>query len=264
MMKTIKKYFLIWIKLTAGASQIAFESRFGAAIFISGKILRFVFFFLFIIILFSKTQIIAGYTLWQMIFFYLTFNLVDTLPQFFLRDVYRFRSQIVNGYFDHTLLKPMSPLFKSLFGGSDIFDFFIMIFLIILLYIGVQHIGFVRPIDIILYILLIINAFIIALAFHIFVISVGILTTEVDNAIMLFRDLTQMGRFPVDIYREPLRGFLTFIIPIGIMMTVPAKVMLGLFNWQIVVISFLIGGGVLFISIRIWRYALKYYSSASS
>lgn len=260
----IKKYIYIWIKLTGGATQIAFESRIGASIFLIGKILRFVFFFLFILVLFSKTKVVAGYSLWQMIFFYLTFNLVDTLPQFFLRDVYRFRQQIVNGYFDHTLLKPMSPLFKSLFGGSDIFDFFIMIFLIILLSIGAQHIGLISPINVALYILLIANAFLIALSFHIFVVSVGILTTEVDNAIMLYRDLTQMGRFPIDIYKEPLRSILTFVIPIGIMMTVPAKVMLGLFTWQIIIVSFAFGGILFCISIRLWNYALKYYSSASS
>lgn len=260
----IRKYFSIWVRLTAGASQIAFESRMGAIIFLFGKILRFIFFFLFIVVLFSKSQIIAGYTLWQMIFFYLTYNLIDTIPQFLLRDVYRFRSQIVNGYFDHTLAKPMSPLFKSLFGGSDIFDFFIMVFLMIMLYIGAQHIGQISLANTILYIILILNAFVIALAFHIFVLSIGILTTEVDNAIMLYRDLTQMGRFPVDIYKEPLKSVLTFVVPIGIMMTIPAKVMMGLFNIQIIFISISLGIILLYLSMRLWKYALRYYASASS
>ncbi|HEX7041807.1 MAG TPA: ABC-2 family transporter protein [Patescibacteria group bacterium] len=260
----IKKYIKIWLRYTAGTSQIAFESRTGAAIFIIGKILRFVFFLLFIVVIFSKTKTVAGYSLWQMIFFFLTFNLVDTLPQFLLRDVYRFRGQIINGYFDHTLLKPVSPLFKSLFGGSDIFDFFIMIFLIVMLIIGVEHLGGVSSLNIFLYILLIINAFIIALSFHIFVLCLGILTTEVDNAIMLYRDLTQMGRFPVDIYREPLKSIITFVIPIGIMMTIPAKVMLGVFNIQIIIVSFGIGILIFMLSVLLWRYSLTKYSSASS
>src|SRR5206468_966378 len=141
-----------------------------------------------------------------MIFFFITFNIIDTLPQFFLRDVYRFRQQIINGYFDYTLIKPMSPLFKSLFGGSDILDLFILLLMIGILFIGFQHIGHITTWGVVFYILLLINAFIISLAFHIAVISLGILTTEVDNAILLYRDLTQMGRFPIDIYKQPLQG----------------------------------------------------------
>ncbi len=261
---SFRKYIIIWWRFTLEATQIAFASRFGAIIFIIGKLLRFVFLFFFVLLLFSKTSSIAGYSLKQMIFIFLTFNIIDTIPQFLWRDVYRFRGQIVNGYFDHTLLKPMSPLFKSLFGGSDIFDLFILILLCIALYFGFQYAGTIYIQNIILYILLIINACLISLAFHIFVLCLGILTTEVDNAIMLYRDLTQMGKFPIDIYKQPLRGILTFVIPVGIMMTFPAKALMGLVSIQGVIISFLIGGVLVLISLRIWRYSLKHYTSASS
>lgn len=259
-----KKYFYIWWRFTIGATEIAFASRFGASIFIVGKLLRFIFLFLFILLLFSKTTSVAGYSLNQMVFFFLTFNIIDTIPQFFWRDVYRFRGQIVNGYFDYTLLRPMSPLFKSLFGGSDIFDLFILFMLIALLYFGFHSIGPIPLQNIFLYILLIVNACMIALAFHIFVLCLGILTTEVDNAIMLYRDITQMGRFPIDIYKEPLRGFLTFVVPVGIMMTFPARVVMGLFSWQTFIISFAIGASLLTVSILFWQYSLRHYTSASS
>ncbi len=262
--KECKKYFTIWLRLTEGTTQIAFSSRLGAAIFIFGKLLRFVFFFFFILILFSKTKSIAGYTFWQMIFFFLTFNIIDTIPQFLFRDVYRFRGQIVNGYFDHVLLKPMSPLFKALLGGSDIFDLFIIVFLLIVLFVVFPHLGAVPPLHIVLYILLIINACLIALAFHIIVLCLGIITTEVDNTIMLYRDVTQMGRFPVEIYKEPVRGILTFVIPVGIMMTFPMKALFGLFTFPALVVAFGVSITLLTLSLFFWRYALKQYASASS
>jgi ABC-2 type transport system permease protein len=114
------------------------------------------------------------------------------------------------------------------------------------------------------YILLLINAFLIATAFHIAVLALGILTTEIDNTIMLYRDITRMGTVPIDIYKEPLRGFLTFIIPVGVMMTFPAKALMGLLSAQMVIFSFLISGIFLWGSLRFWKYALKHYSSASS
>lgn len=263
-MKKIKKYLKVWWLMTKVSSEIAFTSRFGAIVFIIGKILRFSLFLFFLMLLSFKTRTIAGYSLWQMIFFFATFNLIDSLPQFFLREVYRFRSYIVTGYFDYILTKPMSSLFRSLFGGSDILDLAVLIISIFFIYFSVEKIGIVNPLGIALYVLLIFNSFLISLALHILVITVGVITTEVDNTIMLYRDLTQMGRIPVDVYLEPVRSILTFAIPIGIMITFPAKALMGLLSINFILISYIFGILIFVFSIFIWRKSLRFYSSASS
>ena len=116
----------------------------------------------------------------------------------------------------------------------------------------------------VVYILLLVNSLLIASAFHILVLSLGILTLEVDNTITVYRDLSSMGRFPIDIYRQPLRGFLTYIIPIGLMMTLPAKALTGLASSAGVLTAFLFGMVLFYLSVRFWRFALKGYTSASS
>lgn len=263
-MKKIKKYLKIWWMMTVKSTQIAFVSRFGAIIFMVAKILRFLFFFLFLFLLSTRIKAIGGYNFWQMAFFFVTFNLVDTIVQFFLREVYRFRFYVLTGFFDYILIKPISSLFRALFGGSDILDFFMILILVIALVLTVGKVGLFSFSGIFLYIVLIFNAFLIALSFHILVLAVGVLTTEVDNTIMLYRDLTQMGRVPVDIYTEPIRSVLTFIVPVGVMMTFPAKAMLGLLSPLNIFLSFFISFLFLFISLNIWRFSLKHYSSASS
>lgn len=260
----MKKYFFLWLTLTINTAQTQIASRAGALIFLLGKFLRFGFFFFFLFVLLSHTKTLEGYTSAQIFLFYLTFNLIDSIPQMLWREVYRFRQQVVSGDFDYYLVKPISVLFRSLVGGSDILDIPLIFIIIILIVITGSHISGVTPIGIFLYCILTVNALVIAFAFHVVVVSLGILTTEVDNAIMLYRDITQMGRFPVDIYKEPLRGILTFAIPIGIMMTVPAKVLMGFFSWQIVVISMGVGALFLSFSLKFWNYAIKSYSSASS
>lgn len=260
----IYKYLRLWWLYTVYSTQIGFVSRLGVVIFMLGKILRFFFFFFFLLIIASKTKSIAGYTLWQIIFFFATYNLIDTLPQLLMREVYRFRSQVVTGMFDYTLMKPFSPLFRVLFGGGDALDLSVLILsLAFIVYSGIRLEG-ITLLSVIFYLILIINSFLIALAFHIFVVSMGVLTTEVDNTIMLYRDLTQMGRFPVDIYRQPLRNFITFIIPVGIMMTFPVKAILGLLSVQLILTAFVIAVLLLGASLFFWRYALKEYASASS
>ena len=97
----MKKYITLWLITTGRATQVALASRLGAVLFTLGKILRFLFFLIFLILLTTRTKSLAGYSLWQVIFVFLTFNLVDILAQFFLREVYRFRSQIVSGSFDY-------------------------------------------------------------------------------------------------------------------------------------------------------------------
>ena len=260
----ISKYLKIWWIMTVSVSQIALTSRFSAIIFIVGKILRFFFFLLFLLILVSKIKTVAGYSIWEVVFFFATFNLVDIVAQLFLREVYRFRSYVVSGDFDYFLTKPLSPLFRSLFGGSDILDIPILILSIIFIMFSLGKIGNISVVGIALYILLIFNAFLIATSFHVLVLAVGILTTEVDNTLWLYRDLTQMGRVPVDIYHEPLRGILTFAVPVGIMMTFPSKALMGLLSIQAVAIALLVGSVLFYLSFKFWKFALKHYSSASS
>ena len=250
--------------MSSRSTQIALSSWLSAVIFVIGKLLRFAFFFFFLVILISKTNTIAGYSFWQVIFFFATFNLIDTAAQLFMREVYRFRSYVVSGEFDYFLAKPLSPLFRTLLGGSDILDvpmLFLSIAFVVVAAVQMEAISFVGAL---LYIVLITNAFLIAVSFHIMVVALGVLTTEIDNALWMYRDLTQMGRFPIDIYREPLSGILTFVIPVGIMTTFPSKALMGFLSIQSVVIAILIGVVLFYGSFKFWQYAIKHYASASS
>lgn len=267
MENNIKYYIRIWKRLTLSSFQTSFTSQIGAIIFTIGKIIRFIFFLLLVLLIVTKTKALAGYNLNQSLIFYLTFNVIDSLTQLLFRDVYRFREKIVSGDFDLTLSKPSSPLFRILLGGTDPLDLIAIIPYLILLIIFITFFAtesFFSPLFLIYYFILIINSLIIAASFHIFVLSLGILTTEIDHSIMIYRDLTSMGRFPIDIYKEPLRGFITFIIPVGMMMTFPPKALFGLLSPAIIVLSGAIGMSFLFLSLKLWRFSLSQYSSASS
>lgn len=260
----MKRYFRIWILLATNAIQTSLASRFNAGMLIVGKLFRFGMFLFFLTVIGAKTKLIAGYSLPQIIFFFLTFQLMDTLPQMFLREVYKFRSYVVKGDFDYFLTKPFSPLFRSLFGAPDILDVPMTIISLIAISIAANHLGVLSFVHILLYITLLGNALLIAIAFHILALALGVVSTEVDNAIMLYRDITLLGRMPVDIYAEPLRSIITFIIPVGIMMTFPAKAMMGLLSPIIIIITLAISLLFFFICFKTWQRALLEYASASS
>ncbi|MBI4080898.1 MAG: ABC-2 family transporter protein [Candidatus Levybacteria bacterium] len=260
----MKKYISLWLTMTSRITQIAFASRFGVVFFTLGKVIRFLFFLIFLVLIVSKTKSLAGYTLWQVILFFVTFNIIDIVTQFFLREVYRFRSYIVSGSFDYMLTKPLSPLFRSLFGGSDILDLITLVPLLGFLFYVLNQIGGITIAGVVLYVLLLINAFVIALAFHIFVLGLGVIITEVDNAIWIYREMTALGRVPIAVYREPISWILTFILPVAAMITFPVQAVLGILSWTGVLLAFVFSGIFLLASLRFWRYALRQYSSASS
>lgn len=261
---TMERYVKIWYKMALASFQVFFSSRISTVLFLSGKTMRFLFFLGFLIYLTQKTKIFANYNLYEIVLFYLTFSFLDSAIQTLFKEVSKFRAYILDGSFDMLLLKPINSLFRSLFGATDLLDFVTLFPFVIGIGYTFFRIGNISLLGILLYILLIINSIVIAAAFHIGVLALGVVSTEVDNTIMLYRDITGMGKLPVDIYREPIRGLITFVVPVGIMMTVPVKAVLGLVTLPLILFSFFFSFFLLSISIFCWNTALKHYTSASS
>lgn len=262
-MRKIYRYIKLWFLMSKNAFSVLIIEKFSFAIFLTGKLIRFSLYFVFLYFLVRGTKTLAGYNANQVIFFFLTFNVIDVTSQFLFREVYRFRPLVVSGGFDLVLVKPVNALFRVLMGGADLID------LVTLppLFLAVWYVGSLfhpTPLQSFLYLLLVVNGLLIATAFHIAVIALGIITLEVDHTIMIYRDLVALGRVPVDIYKEPLRSALTFLLPVGVMISLPAKTLMGIVSIKGVFLSSSLAIFALFISLRFWNFALKKYTSASS
>lgn len=261
----MRRLIKVWYLMSKAAAQSQLATLLGGTLFIIGKIVRFLFFFIFLFSILSQAKTLAGYSREQVILFFLVFNIVDVVVQFLFRGVYRFRFLIVSGDYDLDLLKPYPSFFRPIFGWTDILDFITLFPLWIYFgwFIFTNHL-FPTSIHLLLFLLLLLNSLILGFSFHLFVCSIGVLTTEVDHLVWIYRDVTSMARFPTDIYRQMVRWILTFTIPVVILFTVPTKALMGLLTWQWVLLAFLINGIALWVSLRFWKYALTQYSSASS
>lgn len=263
-MSGIWRYLRLWWKLTENSFLSAFQSRLGAGLFIIGKVLRFIFFGIFLLAIFSQVKMLANYSFGEAMFFYLTFNFLDTLAQLLFREAYRFRELVVRGDFDIVLSRPANPLFRALVGGADPLDLLMLFpYVGLLIYTGGRLEG-VTAGSLMTYLLLLVNGMMIATGFHILILALGIITTEIDHAVMIYRDIASMGRVPVDIYREPVRSLITFVIPVGLMMTVPVKGLLGLIDSWNMILVLTVSLSFFWVCIRVWQMALNKYASASS
>jgi len=250
---------------TSRALQSDLLTTWAGVLFIIGKIVRFLLFFIFLFVILSAVKDLAGYNREQVIFFFLIFNLVDVIVQFLFRGVYHFRPLVVSGEYDLDLLKPLPSFFRPIFSHTDLADFVTLVPLwgYFLWFVFINHL-FRGMGDLILFCLLLVNALILGFAFHLLVCAVCVLTTEIDHLVWVYRDLTSMARFPTDIYFKWVQYLLTFTIPVIILFTVPAKALLGLLSWPWVILALVISGLFLWGSLRFWRFALSKYSSASS
>jgi len=257
----IKRNWKIFWLFSKFALKTTFQTRWGVAFFIGGKLMRFFFLLGFLFLVFSKTKSLYGYSFQEAAIFFMTFNLIDNAAQFLFREVYRFRPLITSGGFDLVLIKPYHPFLRILLGGVDYMDLLtLVLYLLITLYFAFQ-LPYLSFINLLLYLLLLTNGLIIATAFHVIVLALGILITSVDHTIMIYRDITSIGRFPLDIYREPIRFVFTFVFPIALMMNLPAQVLIGKFNWELVVVAIVFAFGLLGFSMLLWKKAVKHYQS---
>jgi ABC-2 type transport system permease protein len=262
----LRAYWQVWLRLTALQFEVQLANARAAAIFfILGKLLRLLFAFLFLYIIVSRTQALAGYNLQEAVFILALFNLSTTLNQLFLRGVYVFRSKVVDGSFDFYLLNPLSELFYSLFSLTDVMDL-----LLVIPYSGIviwawSYAGYAFSISGFLYLALtLLIMFTFAFAFHVVVISIGVKFLEVDNTIMLYRDLEKMAAFPIEIYGKYLSMFLTYVVPFALMATIPARLIFGLSSPLVLLFFFPLSLLLARLALWLWHASLRSYSSASS
>ncbi|OGD85583.1 hypothetical protein A2164_04180 [Candidatus Curtissbacteria bacterium RBG_13_35_7] len=171
---------------------------------------------------------------------------------------------INKGEIDFILTQPINSLFRIVSHIIDLVDLATLVPVLAVLGIVIARLGTnVTFANFIFYLFLCLNALLIAFAIHVSIIALSILTQEFSTEIWIYRDLMTMARFPMDIYSPSIQFALTFIIPIAVMVSFPAKVLLGVLSWQWVAVAFGIGIISFMISIRFWHFALKRYSSIS-
>lgn len=73
-----------------------------------------------------------------------------------------------------------------------------------------------------------------------------------------------MGRFPIGIYPGFLKMILTWVFPIGVIITVPAKLLIDQIDFEQLIAGAVLAVGFFLFSTIFFKISLKRYASASS
>ncbi|MFM7169297.1 MAG: ABC transporter permease [Cyanobium sp.] len=87
---------------------------------------------------------------------------------------------------------------------------------------------------------------------------------KVWNATEVLRSTLVAGRYPISAYPVALRAFFTFVLPVAFLTTVPAEALLGRGSGAWTGASLAVALAALVASRWFWRFALRFYTSASS
>jgi ABC-2 type transport system permease protein len=80
----------------------------------------------------------------------------------------------------------------------------------------------------------------------------------------LFEGVYQVGRWPIGVYPGWLRYSMTYLVPIGFAITVPAQAMTHRLHWTTVLVAVAFAAAVFLVARRFWRFGLRRYSGASA
>jgi len=80
----------------------------------------------------------------------------------------------------------------------------------------------------------------------------------------LFEGIYQTGRWPIGVYPVWLKYSMTYLVPIGFAVTVPAQAMTSRLHWGTVGIAIGFGVALLAFTRWFWRFGLSRYSGASA
>ena len=264
-MGVLRKYTRIWKVLVLNSFKTQVATWLASAGYLLGKIFRFGFFLAYLIGIFDHIPSLKGYSLPEVVLFFMTFNLIDVGGQFMFRGLYGVKVLIEEGDFDKILTQPAHALFRISVMGMDLLD------LLTLIPIGGVTVWAlaklptpIGPQQVALYFALVGNALVMAYAFHVIIGALSVRTQEMEGAIWIYRDVMTLGRFPINIYSEIMRTLFVTAVPIGVMISFPSEALLGLLSWKSVVYAFILGAIFHMVAQAFWRKALREYTSIST
>lgn len=265
----MKRYFKLYFHFIKFSLIRALQFRLDFSFRIFMDFIFYVVNILFFKIIYLHTPLLAQMTEDQMMIFVASYLFLDSLIMtFFANNIWMLPTYINKGDLDYYLVRPVSSLFflslRDIAANSAvnmIGAFSILIWSLL------QYKGTITSYQMIFYSLFMINGLgLYYLVRMMFVIPVFWLHTSrgLDE---LFWGIEQCMQRPVDLFKGQFRKFLTTIIPLGIIISFPVKLLFEenmAVSKSIILHMFLVTVIFGILLNWCWKWGLKNYSSASS
>lgn len=172
--------------------------------------------------------------------------------------------EVWQGTFDFTLLRPLNKQFLVSFRYWRIFALFDMSLALGVLGYGIHLMGANLSIISVLSFLITLLASLVLLYACLLAFSALVFLNSGFLFTWIINDLYTLARYPVGLYPGWLRLILTWIIPVGLMTTIPAQALMGTLSPLWMGVSLIFSLAALLGASWLFRRGLEKYASASS
>lgn len=219
-----------------------------------------------LLVVFGGRQEVAGWSLGETLVVIAWFTLLRGLLEAAINpSLVAMIEAIRTGALDFVLLKPADAQFLVSTAKFQPWKLIDMAAGLAMVVIAFQRLGRLPAlVDVALAGALLGAAALVMYSMWILVLCASFWVVRLDNLTYLFNSIFDAARWPIDVYRGAWRILFTFVIPLGLMTTVPAMAILGNLRARTAVVS-MVGALVFGLLARLaWLKAVGRYTSASS
>lgn len=262
----MKRYFRVYKKLLELnlSALTAYRGNFVNSVISS--VVWGVFTVFSVVLLTARVDSLFGWSRDEIILLTCIFNInVGIFHMLFSRN-FEYFSRIVHlGQLDTYLLKPIDAQFLLSTRHINYTSIIRIIFGIGLTwYFLRERIFAIQPIDVLLFFLFSICGIILLYSIWYMVTTITIWFSRLNNIVDVLFSISSVTRFPPEMYREFSFYVFAFLLPLVLIITTPTKFLLGRPDIVSVLGLFFLSVVFFIASRKFWRFALKFYTSASS
>tara|TARA_Y100001970_G_scaffold288149_1_gene414677 strand:+ start:48973 stop:49767 length:795 start_codon:yes stop_codon:yes gene_type:complete len=262
----IKKYFKIYSLFNYTSFAIEMEYKINILIDLITAITGLIGSLFLLSIFFANTREIGGWSFEQALIIQSIYTILNGVTNTWfspnLREIVKY---IREGTLDFVLIKPIDSQFWISFkriSPSGLIEIILGLFVLIYSFrINQIPINFSQ---IVLFFITVICSVSILYSLWFLISTTTIWFVKTWNATEVLRSFLYIGRFPLSSFSFSLRIFFSTAIPITFITTIPSELILGIApTWKIILEIFVC---YVFITVsrKFWKYALRFYTSASS
>ncbi len=173
--------------------------------------------------------------------------------------------QIRRGTLDYVLLRPNDPLVASLgsaFEPWSLLEIVAGVGLVIASAIVTP--GQAGPVEFAQLAVVAVAGFVALQALGMLVLAISFRALQLENLTYLMESLLDFARWPITVFRGPLKLLFTFVVPFAIMTSYPAQALAGQLGWAQVGGAIVTALALVGLARGLWTRALRSYTSASS
>jgi ABC-2 type transport system permease protein len=217
-------------------------------------------------IIFSNTKSLADWNLPELIVVMGVFRtMIGVISLVIAPNMRAIMDDIRQGTLDYVLTKPINSQFYASVRKIILFRLADIALGLVLVVVGCVMLSADVPIShVAQFAGLLVAGVVIIYSFWLVLATTAFWFIRLDNIEMVFWNLFEAARYPVDIYRPWLRWLLTFMLPVAFLTTIPPGILTGKTEpirlaAALIIAPLALAGASLF-----WRMGLRHYSGASA